>query len=231
MNTKKAGPMALASDPMGKVFASYLIDDELEVVEDNDKTISIVQDFEPSEVRQVWIASRVAGTNDKISIRSFQGKLLSCDQVGILSATREAISPQEEFTLVLFKEEGEEKEKEKPKPKPKKFGLRTVYGKFVSLEFDKEGNPQARADSELLGVNETWSVRIQERNRNKSDSKLSGMGVIKGSHISRRELESRAGRKLTLEEATKLKTAWKNGSINEAVLDLRVKTSRHDKFG
>jgi protein FRG1 len=83
-------PVAIACDPLGKVYAATLIKSE----EDGDP-----DNFEPDDVRQVWIATRLADSN-KISLKTATGKFLSCDKIGILSASKEAIGPQEEWVPV-----------------------------------------------------------------------------------------------------------------------------------
>ena len=83
-------PVAVASDSLGKVYASVLkLPDE-----DGD-----LEKAEPDDVRQVWIATRLTGSS-KICLKTATGKFLSCDKVGILSASKEAISPQEEWLPV-----------------------------------------------------------------------------------------------------------------------------------
>jgi protein FRG1 len=84
-------PVALASDPLGKIFASAL-----KVKYEEDVEFSNV---EPDDVRQVWIATRLAESS-KISLKTATGKFLSCDKIGLLSASKEAIGPQEEWQLV-----------------------------------------------------------------------------------------------------------------------------------
>ena len=79
-------PVALASDPLGQIYASRI---SVEADGEIDKA-------EPDDVRQVWIATRVIGSN-KISLKTATGKFLSCDKIGILSASKEAIGPQEEW--------------------------------------------------------------------------------------------------------------------------------------
>jgi protein FRG1 len=82
-------PVALASDPLGKIYVSHI------TVDADGETANA----EPDDVRQVWIATRIVGSN-KISLKTATGKLLSCDRVGILSASKEAIGPQEEWEPV-----------------------------------------------------------------------------------------------------------------------------------
>lgn len=83
-------PIAIACDPLGKVYASPLAKNEEGDDDDN---------LEPSDVRQVWIATRLADSS-KISLKTAGGKFLSCDKIGILSASKEAIGPQEEWVPV-----------------------------------------------------------------------------------------------------------------------------------
>ena len=84
-------PIAVASDPLGKVYASILKASN----EGGD-----IRNAEPDDVRQVWIATRLAESS-KIYLKTPTGRLLSCDKVGILSATKEAIGPQEEWQPLL----------------------------------------------------------------------------------------------------------------------------------
>src|SRR5205814_244452 len=88
-------PTALASDPHGNIFASLL-----ENVVEGDPTTA-----EPHDVRQVWIATKIAGTGEgQTSFKSAHGKYLACDMYGILSAKREAIGPEEAFQVIVAEE-------------------------------------------------------------------------------------------------------------------------------
>ncbi|KIV96554.1 hypothetical protein PV10_00404 [Exophiala mesophila] len=82
--------MCLASDAHGNVFASPMEN----IFE------SHVETAEPHDVRQVWVASAVAGTADgQISLKASHGGYLSCDGIGVLGARREARGVQEGFVL------------------------------------------------------------------------------------------------------------------------------------
>jgi protein FRG1 len=83
-------PIAVASDALGRVHAAPI------KVLDEDYDL---ENAEPDDVRQVWIATRLVDSA-KISLKTPTGKFLSCDKVGILSASKEAIGPQEEWQLV-----------------------------------------------------------------------------------------------------------------------------------
>lgn len=87
-------PVALASDPFGKVYASPLMKEE----------DGYATNVEPDDVKQVWIATRLAESS-KISLKTANGKFLSCDKIGVLSASKEAIGSQEEW-LPVQREDG-----------------------------------------------------------------------------------------------------------------------------
>ncbi|KAI9870084.1 MAG: hypothetical protein M1830_004706, partial [Pleopsidium flavum] len=106
-------PTCIACDANGKVFAS-----ELENIVEGDLATS-----EPHDVRQVWVANKVAGT-ESISFKGHHGRYLSCDKFGILSATREAISPEESFHCI-------------PVPStPGTFSIQTAREKFLTITSD-----------------------------------------------------------------------------------------------
>ena len=94
-------PIAVASDPLGKAYASALKSDD--------------ENVEPDDVRQVWIATRLAESS-KVSLKTPTGRFLSCDKFGILSATKEAIGPQEEW---------------QPVHRPDGWAFQNVYEKFL----------------------------------------------------------------------------------------------------
>ena len=74
-----------------------------------------VDHAEPDSVPQVWIATRLA-QSDKISIKTHDSKFLSCDKVGLLSASKEAIGAQEEW---------------RPIRTSNGWALQNVYDKFL----------------------------------------------------------------------------------------------------
>ena len=195
-------PISIASDTVGKVFASQLSTPDI---------------IEPTDVRQVWIATGITGSDGaRISLRSSQGKYLSCDKVGMLSATREAIGPQEEFTPVRNPDA------------PEFWGLQNVYEKFVCC-----AESEIRGDSGALGFREGWRVRIQARflYQGENDSSNNITSRKSETKVSKEELERLAGRELDLDEVRDLRRAKRDGRLNEALLDLRIKTGRNDKFG
>ena len=221
---------ALASDAHGTVFASPLEN----VVEGDPSTA------EPHDVRQVWIATRIAGTGDQVSFKGSHGRYLGCDGFGILSARREAIGREESFMpVVALEREGDE-------------AGGTVGGMFAiqtAASIDGEGakrficasggpdtedreegkkrtTVEVRGDGDGISHRTTLRVRMQARfkPRLKANKELRAK-----EKISRRELEATVGRKLEDDEVKRLKRARKDGTYHEEILDVRVK-GKHDKF-
>lgn len=190
----------LATDSMGKVFASPIEN----MVENAPSTA------EPHLVSQVWVATRVVGSEKEFTLKGHHGRYLGCDKYGICSATREAISPEE--TLKLSLADGV----------PGMFDVQTTRGTFISVSEGKE----VRGDAEEAG--DGSHVRIRMQARFKPKHKVEKEEKVR-SKISRKELEEEVGRKLDDDEAKKLKRARKEGTYHEALLDVKVK-GKHDKF-
>ncbi|KAL4961632.1 uncharacterized protein BDV14DRAFT_179930, partial [Aspergillus stella-maris] len=134
-------PTCIASDMAGKVYAS-----ELENLIDGDPRTA-----EPHDVRQVWVATRVAGT-EGFSLKAGHGRYLSCDQYGLFSATASAISQHESFLII-------------PSPDiPGAFFLQTMGGQgekdtFVGVKDGAKG-VEIRGDEESLSFQTTVRVRM-----------------------------------------------------------------------
>ncbi|RVD86902.1 uncharacterized protein DFL_005153 [Arthrobotrys flagrans] len=204
-------PTCLACDATGKVFASVLRD-----VDGEDLSTA-----EPHDVRQVWTVTRIP-TSTRLAFKGHHSKYLACDKFGILSATKDAISPEEEFTPVKT-ETG--------------WGIQTCRDKFlrgeeknVSSGGKGSGAPtggvvvEIRGDAETIGFAETWVVRGQRRFKTKV-KKEGG----KEDRISRKELEQLAGQHLDDDQVKLLKKARREGNLQSALLDIRQKKKR-DKF-
>ncbi|KAK6344819.1 hypothetical protein TWF718_006773 [Orbilia javanica] len=204
-------PTCLACDATGKVFASALRD-----VDGEDLSTA-----EPHDVRQVWTVTRIPAST-RFAFKGHHGKYLACDKFGILSATKDAISPEEEFTPVKT-ETG--------------WGIQTCRDKFlrgeeknVSSGGKGSGAPtggivvEMRGDAETIGFAETWVVRGQRRFKTKV-KKEGG----KEDRISRKELEQLAGQHLDDDQVKLLKKARREGNLQSALLDIRQKKKR-DKF-
>ncbi|OKL59589.1 hypothetical protein UA08_05349 [Talaromyces atroroseus] len=212
-------PTCIACDVNGQVFAS-----ELENTVDNDARTA-----EPHDVRQVWVATRVAGT-EGLSFKGHHGRYLSCDKYGILSATAAAISPFESFIaiqppdtpgMIAFQTQGGEGETET---------YLTMREKTSSSNSnrgeDRNKQIEIRGDASSITFESTLRVRMQARFKPKIRASKESKAKEK---ISRKELEATVGRRLEDHEVKRLKKARREGNYYEEVLDVRVK-GKHDKF-
>ena len=140
---------------------------------------------------------------------------LSSNRQGVLTATHEAISPEESFICI-------------PSPDtPGTFALQTVRETYLTiLETTGGGLPEVKGGAEEVGFNSTFRIRMQARFKPRLKATKAELAKQK---ISRKELEAVVGRKLDDEEARRLKKARREGTYHEAVLDVRVK-GKHDKF-
>ena len=104
----------------------------------------------PSEVAQVWVTTRVAGAGT-INLRTGvgEGKFLSCDKHGLVSADREARGPQEEWTPVVL--EGG------------MVAFMNVYEKYLGIDEVAGGQLVLRGDSDNVGFQERFYVKIQNK--------------------------------------------------------------------
>lgn len=138
---------------------------------------------------------------------------LSCDKFGLLSATREAISPEESFICI-------------PSPEtPGTFSVQTVREKFFTI-MEEAKIPEIRGDAESVSFNTTLRIRMQARFK----PRLKANKELKTKEkISRKELEEVVGRRLEDDEVKRLKKARLEGDYHEAILDIKVK-GKHDKY-
>lgn len=140
-------------------------------------------------------------------------RYLSCDMIGVLSATREAISPEESFLCI-------------PSPEtPGTFSIQTAREKFFAI-LDESKVPEIRGDAESVSFNTTLRIRMQARFKPRLKANKESKFREK---ISRKELEEAVGRKLDDAEVRRLKKARVQGDFHEAILDVRVK-GKHDKY-
>ncbi|KAL7799503.1 FRG1-like family domain-containing protein [Trichoderma afarasin] len=202
-------PSALACDPSGKVFAL-----PIENIVDNNPTSA-----EPHDVRQVWVANRVAGT-ENFRFKGHHGRYLACDKIGLLSATSEAVSPLESFNIIATADT------------PGTFQLQTLRDTLLTIKPSTSSKPNAppaevRGDADAITFNTTLRIRMQARFKPRLRTSREEREKSK---ISRRELEEAAGRRLDEDEVRMLKRAKREGDYHERLLEIKVK-NKHDKFG
>jgi protein FRG1 len=193
----------LASDAMGKVHASAVQN----MFEDEPRTA------EPHLVSQVWIATRVVGSENEFTFKGHHGRYLGCDKYGICSAVREAISPEETFKLAPSE------------PEPGMFNIQIGRSTYISVDSEKSP-PEVRGDAEKAEA--ASHVRIRMQARFKPKHKVEKAEKVRAK-ISRKELEEEVGRRLEDGEVKMLKKARREGNYHEAMLDVKVK-GKHDKF-
>jgi protein FRG1 len=197
-------PAALACDVNGKVFALAL-----ENIVDGDPNTA-----EPHDVRQVWIANQVAGTG-KYSFKGHHGRYLTCDRAGELSATKEAVGPEEGFTCVAIADSFGS------------FAIQTERETFLGVDPAASGDRVVRGDKD--GIEFTTSLRIRMQARFKPKLRVAKEERAR-EKISRKELEEMVGRRLDEDDVKMLKRARREGDFHEKLLDVKVK-GKHDKFG
>lgn len=122
-----------------------------EKVEDSEDAVPVkLLDRTPTDVSQVWVTTRVAGS-PTVNLRTGtgEGKFLSCDAHGIVSADRDARGPQEEWTPVIMPDG--------------MVAFMNVYEKYLSVDEVAGGTLQLRGDSEEVGFGERFWVKIQSK--------------------------------------------------------------------
>ncbi|KZS91060.1 hypothetical protein SISNIDRAFT_443439 [Sistotremastrum niveocremeum HHB9708] len=179
----------------------------------------------PTDTSQVWVVTRIAGsTTINFRTGSADGKFLSCDAHGLVSADRDARGPQEEWTPVLV--EGG------------MVAFMNVYEKYLSVDEVAGGTLQLRGDSETIGFRERFWVKVQskykreatEEERKKKEGETSGKRKIDEAETNRTFHTWGAGRSVVSQEDTRaLKKARKEGQLSEALLDRRAKL-KSDRF-
>jgi protein FRG1 len=116
---------------------------------ENNEEVTLL-DRTPSDVAQVWVTTRVAGS-PTINLRSGtgEGKFLSCDAHGIVSSDRDARGPQEEWTPVILPDG--------------MVAFMNIYEKYLSVDEVAGGSLQLRGDSDNVGFGERFWVKIQNK--------------------------------------------------------------------
>ncbi|KAF8643882.1 hypothetical protein AX16_008898 [Volvariella volvacea WC 439] len=178
-------------------------------------------DRAPTDVAQVWVITRVAGS-PTINLRTGtgEGKFLSCDAHGLVSADRDARGPQEEWTPVLLPDG--------------MVAFMNIYEKYLGVDEVAGGNLQLRGDSEEVGFRERFWVKIQYKYKKEAheEEKKKKDGSVNVQHIdeegtNRIHQAWGAGRVvLSKEDKKELKRARKEGRLAEALLDRRAKLKR-----
>ncbi|KAH7889416.1 FRG1-like family-domain-containing protein [Phlebopus sp. FC_14] len=182
---------------------------------------SSLLDRVPSEVGQVWVTTRVAGS-PTINLRTGtgEGKFLSCDKHGIVSANREARGPEEEWTPVILPDG--------------MVSFMNVYENYLSVDEVAGGILQLRGDSEEVGFRERFWVKVQSKYKKEAHEEKkkreagSELTTFDEAGTNRLYQAWGAGRSVVSKDDKKeLKRARREGRLSEALLDRRAKLKRH----
>ncbi|KAG6867015.1 hypothetical protein C0991_003931 [Blastosporella zonata] len=188
---------------------------------DGDTESPSLLDRTPTDVSQVWVTTRVAGSST-VNLRTGtgEGKFMSCDAHGLVSADRDARGPQEEWTPILLPDG--------------MVAFMNVYEKYLSIDEVAGGSMQLRGDSDEVGFKERFWVKIQSKYKKEAhEEEKKKEGVTENPRIN--EVASNklyqtwgAGRLVTsIEDKKELKNARKEGRLAEALLDRRAKLKRY----
>jgi protein FRG1 len=126
---------------------------------------------EPTAVHQVLVATMIPDS-DRLTLKAFNGKYLSSDKFGIVTAHTEAIGMQEEWTAIIKADEEEGG-----------IAFQNHYGKFLSVdevaaETGKGTGIQIRADSDTIGFCEIFRAKIQARFRKKAKKAAGDVKIV-----------------------------------------------------
>lgn len=144
-------------------------------------------------------------------------RYLGADKFGILTATREAISPEEQFLCIPSASTSG------------MFDIQTQRDTFISTTSSSSSantTAEIRADAESISFTTTVRIRMQARFKPRLKANKESKAREK---VSRKQLEEAVGRRLDDDEVKRLKRARRDGTYHEAILDVRVK-GKHDKF-
>ncbi|KAF7675091.1 actin-crosslinking protein [Alternaria burnsii] len=134
--------------------------------------------------------------------------------LGVLSATATAISPEETFVVVSVPDN------------PSAFSLQTARDKFLTIDGSSGKTPEPRGDAEHIDFSTTFRIRMQARFKPRLKASKEDKANVK---ISRKELQDQIGRRLNDDEVKKLRKSRVQGNFHETALDMKVKSS-HDKY-
>ncbi|KAF9321502.1 hypothetical protein BG003_001624 [Podila horticola] len=215
-------PTSLSIDDKSKVIMRPIESDSL-----SSSSAPSLDQAEPTAVQQVFVATMIPDS-DRMTLKASNGRYLSSDKFGIVSADTEAIGMQEEWTAILKPEENGG------------IALQSHYGKFLSVDEVAAERPgsslgfQIRADSEVIGFCELFQAKIQAKYRKKAKK-------TKEVQIATKDYEFEQSRKfqtwnhgrviVSEQDVRELDKAKKQGRFSEALLDRRekVKSDRYCK--
>ncbi|KAF9106008.1 hypothetical protein BGX29_010773 [Mortierella sp. GBA35] len=229
-------PSCLIIDEKSKVNMAILQAPSTDPDDDTTSSRNVPVHFdiaEPTTVHQVLVATMIPDS-DRLTLKAYNGKYLSSDKFGIVTADTEAIGMQEEWTAIIKADEEEGG-----------IAFQSHYGKFLSVDevaaVDAGARAgaggagvggaltgfQIRADSETIGFCELFRAKIQARFRKKAKKAAGDVKIVTKDYEfdqSRKFQTWNHGRVIVSNESVKeLNKAKKEGRFSEALLDRREK--------
>ncbi|KAK0544529.1 hypothetical protein OC846_006043 [Tilletia horrida] len=159
---------------------------DVNFITDADGTSAAVGAIEitPTSVYQVFVANRQPGS-DKWTFRSAEGKFLSADKLGQVSAAAEARGPQEEWDVLTHDKAISALDGEDVKPAPSPWSenpsslyLRSMHGLFLGIDEVAGGKLVVRADSDNPSQSERWEVKLQWKFRHEARERERDSGAL-----------------------------------------------------
>ncbi|KAI8334315.1 FRG1-like family-domain-containing protein [Chlamydoabsidia padenii] len=212
-------------DLVGPIYITHPSDPTICLtVDENDRFFAYpladhMSTSEPMIVNQVFVGSRLLGSTSRFTFKSYRGKYLSSDKIGVTSCDREAISGLEEWEPVVT-DAG--------------VAFQSTHGTFLMVDQVADGGFKIRADADDIGFCETFRVYCQAKFKNKRKKETKAKFDADQAELDNvKKNQSWGGGKLhmTREDSKRLKKAKSEGRINEAMLDRRalMKADRYCK--
>jgi len=188
--------------------------------------------YTPTETSQVWVSTRVAGS-ETVNLRTgaAEGKFLGSTTHGLVAADREARGPQEEWTPVIL-------------PRDSGAGgmvaFQNVYEKYLAIDEAAGGALQLRADSDTVGFNERFWVKVQGKFKKEANEEIRKKSLKDGDEERVNKIDEASTNRMyqtwgmnrsvvSSDDKQGLKSARKDGRLAEALLDRRAKL-KSDRF-
>ncbi|KAM0754143.1 hypothetical protein T439DRAFT_338786 [Meredithblackwellia eburnea MCA 4105] len=211
---------------------------------DLDQATIVEQDQQeqgPSDVHHVFVCTRVQDSSDKVTLRTATNKFLASDEIGTVSADREARGMQEEWTISPAASSSSSSSSSGSGSGF--YTLKSSYGKYLSVDLVAGGKLELRADEDNEGETERWKIYMQGEYVSKARKALiqttgvraavkaghegltivGDLGKAESEYISKYQGYGQGRVINSKEDVRDLKRAKKEGKLGEAMLERRMK--------
>jgi hypothetical protein len=150
-----------------------------------------LEKIEPTDIEEIllgqWMSPLSEKTPEKpgiFGIKTSNGKYMSSDSIGKVFIEREAIGASEEWLpVILSSASGNEEERSQDTLPSFRFAFQSKIGKYLS--FDSTKLKLFRADSENIGEQERFIVKVQSQKR-----RTNRLAIDRQSATSKKEITS-----------------------------------------